>query len=111
MVYIFGLTEKERSKYKRLLWPLAKKYEEYLNFVTIDALEHSEMVLGMGLKEAIFPALAVQNPSLGQVFPFDQSREITLEDVEEFILNIVQGNVQPAVIGAEKVTNVKHSEL
>jgi protein disulfide-isomerase A1 len=109
LIYIFTLTESERSTYRASLKPLAKKYQEYLNFVTIDAVEYAYMAPMLGLEAGVFPALAVQNPMLGQVFPYDQHR-ITAEAVESFILDIVQSRVQPGTGGAERQGSA-HDEL
>jgi len=86
------------------------KYEEYISFVTIDATEYSHMATGLGLEDGVFPALALHNPPLGQVFPFDQRRVITQESVDNFVLDIVQGNIQPGASGAGK-ERVAHTDL
>ena len=94
--------------YSREFTQLAKKYREYLNFVTIDAVEYAYMAPALGLNVEVFPALAVQNPMMGQVFPFDQTRDITPEAAEGFILDIVQGRAQPSS-GATK--GIVHDDL
>jgi protein disulfide-isomerase A1 len=78
--------------------------------VTIDATEYYQMAAGLGLKDRIFPALAVQNPMLGQSFPFDQRGVITPEAVEGFVLDIVQGRVQPGS-RSEKDGGTAHTDL
>jgi protein disulfide-isomerase A1 len=95
LVYIFAETENERLGYKTEFIQLAKKYQEYLNFVIIDAIEYAYMAPALGLKAGSFPALAVHNPMMGQVFPFDQTRHITPVAAESFVLDIVQGRTQP----------------
>jgi len=85
------------------------KYKEFLSFVTVDAEEYSHMPQTLGLKPGKFPALAVYNPTLGQIFPYNQRREITRQAVEEFILDIVQGKEQPSVPGAGD-GEIKHTE-
>jgi protein disulfide-isomerase A1 len=102
------LTDRERSEYKGAFTDLAKKYKEYLNFVVIDAVEYADMAPGFGLEAGVFPALAVQNPILGQVFPYDQKRKITPAAAESFVLDIVQGRIQSA--GGGREGNV-HAEL
>lgn len=62
----------------------------------IDAVEYAYMAPALGLKAGVFPALAVQNPAMGQVFPFDQKKNITPEAAEGFVLDIVQGNTKPS---------------
>jgi protein disulfide-isomerase A1 len=88
--------------------PLAKKYQEYLSFVTIDAVEYASLAHALGLSPGAFPALVVQNPILGQVFLYDQTRAITTDSVEAFILDIVQGKIQPNGLKNEGTT---HTEL
>jgi protein disulfide-isomerase A1 len=95
LVYYFARTEDERNEYKALLKPLAKKYKEYLSFVTVDAVEYEHMIPALGLQDGSLPALAVFNPMYGQAFPYDQGRKIKPEAVESFVLDIVQGKVQP----------------
>ena len=94
-MYFFAKTEEKRSEFKSSLKALAKKYEEYLSFVTVDANEYAEMAPALGLRPDIFPALAVQNPSVGQVFPYEQGMKITEQVVETFVLDIVEGRIQP----------------
>jgi protein disulfide-isomerase A1 len=110
LVYIFALTESERSAYRASLKLMAKKYQEYLNFVTIYAVEYAHMAPALGLEAGVFPALAVQNPIYGQVFPYDQRRVITADAVESFIIDIVQGRVQPSANGAGR-EGAAHDEL
>lgn len=104
LVYIFALTESERSTFRAALSPVAKKYKEFLSFATIDALEYGHMAQTLGLESGVFPALALKNPSFGQVFPYAQRRSITAEAVESFILDIAQGRAEP-------IAGTMHDEL
>ena len=100
LLYLFASTSSERSHYQEILKPLAKKYKDYINFVTIDALEYAHMAPGLGLKEGAVPALALLNPMFGQVFPFQAEqggKKIDLEVLEEWMLDIVGGKVKPWV--------------
>jgi protein disulfide-isomerase A1 len=94
LVYYFAHTEKDRSKYRESLKPLAKKFKEYLNFVIVDAMEYGHMLPALGLQDVGSPALAVFNPMYGQTFPHDQQKKITPETVEGLVMDIVQGKVQ-----------------
>jgi len=78
--------------------------------VTIDAVEYAHMAPALGLEAGVFPALAVQNPMYGQVFPYDQRRAITVEAVESFITGIAQGRVQPST-GRAGRERAEHDEL
>ena len=66
------------------------------------------MALALGLKAGIFPALALQNPMVGQVFPFDQRRPINAESVESFVMDIVQGRTPPSGNERKEMT---HTDL
>lgn len=95
LIYAFAITSSERLHYQSLLKSLAKKYKEYINFVTVDAVEYAHMAPGLGLEEGRFPALVLQNPMFGQVFPFDAGSGISEEAVEGWVLDIVAGKVAP----------------
>jgi len=73
--------------------PLAKKYEEYLHFVTTDADEYADAAEMMGLKRGS-RGLSVQNPNNGDVFPYTRRDKITAGSVEAFLGDIIQGKVQ-----------------
>lgn len=103
LIYTFYTSASERAHYQSLLKPLAKKYKEYINFVTIDAVEYAHMAPGLGLEPREFPALVLQNPMFGQVFPFESRRAMSVEEVERWVLNIVAGQVLPW--SREDVTN------
>lgn len=107
LVYYFAPTSQDRETYRESLKPLAKKFKEYLNFVTVDAVEYGHMLPALGIQDTGSPALAVFNPMYGQAFPYDQ-KKITPETVESFVMDIVQGKVQPLGAGGEEL---KHTEL
>jgi protein disulfide-isomerase A1 len=107
LVYYFAPTSQDRETYRESLKPLAKKFKEYLNFVTVDAVEYGHMLPALGIQDTGSPALAVFNPMYGQAFPYDQ-KKITPETVESFVMDIVQGKVQPLGAGGEEL---RHTEL
>lgn len=80
--------------------------------MTIDAVEYEAMARALGVKTGKLASLAVQNPLLGQVFlyPDNQRRQITPDIVEAFVMDIVDGKVQPN--GDGEASDVpKHQEL
>lgn len=107
LVYYFARTSKDRETYRESLKPLAKKFKEYLNFVTVDAVEYGHMLPALGIQDTGSPALAVFNPMYGQAFPYNQ-KKITPETVDSFVMDIVQGKVQPLGAGGKEV---RHTEL
>jgi protein disulfide-isomerase A1 len=110
LVYYFAHKPQDLDNYRETLKPLAKKFKEYLNFVTVDAAEYGHMLPALGLQDTGAPALAVFNPMYGQVFPHDQKKKITPGVVEGFVMDIVQGKVQPLGAGGGG-ENKKHTEL
>jgi len=110
LVYYVAHKPQDLDNYREDLKPLAKKFKEYLNFVTVDAVEYGHMLPALGLQDTGSPALAVFNPMYGQAFPHDQKKKITSEVVESFVMDIVQGKVQPLGAGGAG-ENTKHTEL
>jgi protein disulfide-isomerase A1 len=110
LVYYFAHKPQDLDIYRENLKPLAKKFKEYLNFVTVNALEYGHMLPALGLQDTGSPALAVFNPMYGQAFPLDQKKKITPDVVESFVMDIVQGKVQPLGSGGAG-ENTKHTEL
>lgn len=76
--------------------------------MTVDAVEYGHMLPALGLQDTGSPALAVFNPMYGQAFPYDHKKNISPETVESFVMDIVQGKVQPLGAAEEEI---KHSEL
>jgi protein disulfide-isomerase A1 len=111
LVYYLAETPEERESYVNLIRPLAKKYKEFLSFVTVDANEYESMAVALGLQHRSLPALSVQNPSRGQVFPFVEG-DITPEAIDLFVQNIAAGNVQPWVsLPTPERAGYSHDEL
>ena len=99
LVYIFVTTDEQRMLFRRALYPLAKKYSEYLAFLTIDAEEYGHMAGSLGIQKGIFPALTVYSSWKDQVFPFpgevlDVSDAQVIQKVADFVLEILQGKVE-----------------
>ncbi|KAK9773445.1 putative Thioredoxin-like domain-containing protein [Seiridium cardinale] len=94
LVYYLANTRKERDEYVDVVRPLAKKYREFISFVTVDAIEYGAMTSVLGLRGDSFPALAIENPGRGQIFPFT-NQDIVPDAIEQFILDIAGGKVQP----------------
>lgn len=71
------------------------------------------MLPALGHLKGSLPAVSVFNPMYGQVFPFGKGKKITAESVEGFVMDIVQGKVQPWTPGSrqqEKV-GIVHDEM
>lgn len=87
--------DRDRDAYVQEMRPLAKKYNEYLVFTTVDANEYPEMERSVGLTAGAAKALSVQKPNNGDVFPYQGKAEISMAVVEQFLLDIIGGRVTP----------------
>jgi protein disulfide-isomerase A1 len=85
--------EAERDEYVAEMKPLARKYEEYLHFVTTDTGEYPDAAGMMGLKQGS-RGLSVQNPNNGDVYPYTRKERLSVGTVETFLVDIIQGKVQ-----------------
>lgn len=92
-MYFFTSDHKRRDEYSSDLRQLARNFQEYLIFVTVDSKEYPDMLVGLGLPRDVSEALALQNPQTGQVFPYIGKADA--KSVETFIVDISEGNVQP----------------
>lgn len=95
-MYFFSPFEQDRTVYTDSVRPLARKYGEFLTFVTVDSASYPEMVAGLGLSGGTAgTGLSVQNPRMGQVFPFPATKPVASDVVEKFIVAISEGKVTP----------------
>ncbi|KAK0654780.1 hypothetical protein B0T16DRAFT_486516 [Cercophora newfieldiana] len=94
LLHFFFSSKSERDKCRAAFKPLAKKYAEFLVFVLNDVNEYPEMLGILGLKDGSETGLSLQNPNTGDVFPFRGSRKITPQVVEQFLNDVIDGNVK-----------------
>ncbi|KAG4220195.1 hypothetical protein PC116_g31326 [Phytophthora cactorum] len=94
IVFFFSPSSAEREAYVKSMLSVAKMYKEYLSFVTVDANEYGDLAAPLGLAPGVFPALSVQNPMFGKVFPYPRGRDITPEAIGAFLMDISQGKVK-----------------
>ncbi|XXG96354.1 hypothetical protein Hte_002636 [Hypoxylon texense] len=114
LVFYFAPSSADRDAYVDAMRSVAKMYKEYLEFVTVDTDEYGDLAAPLGLAPGKFPALSVQNPMYGQVFPYPRSKKITAELVGGFLMDIVQGKVQPwdgTTVSADDESGSTHDEL
>jgi protein disulfide-isomerase A1 len=107
LAYIFYTTSTDRTILRKELIPVAKRYRGYVQFVTIDALEYGHMASALNLKGSKFPAFVVHSMFNDQVFVYDQTRQITGKEVDEFVLGILQGKISAS---SERGTKNDHRD-
>ena len=109
LAYIFVSNDAQRTSLRRKLYPIAKTYKDYVNFVTIDSEDYGHMAAGLGLSENHYPAFTVYSAWKDQVFPLPQTQTVAVETVEAFLLEILQGQREPW--NPEKPRGGRHDEL
>ncbi|KAK3360624.1 thioredoxin-like domain-containing protein, partial [Lasiosphaeria hispida] len=92
--YFFG-SEEEKEEYRTEMRSLAKKYAEFLHFTLTDVHKYPEMLRVLGLKAGSKTGLSLQNPNTGDVFPYLRRRKMTAELVEQFLIDVISGKVEP----------------
>lgn len=111
IVQYFTSSDEDRESYVSAVRTLAKKYKEYLVFVTTDTNEYPQMLSMTGHKPTSNNVLSVVNPINGGVFPY-RGNEITAETVEGFLMDISSGKVKPWNGVPEHADDrIKHEEL
>ncbi|KAF2839528.1 hypothetical protein M501DRAFT_1056886 [Patellaria atrata CBS 101060] len=111
LAYIFYDNDSDRTTLSRELQLLARKYSDYINFVTIDADEYGHMAGSLGLRSGTFPALTFYSAWKDQVFPYPEIQDITTILVEIFMLDIFQGKVKPIEKESPGSDSMGHDEL
>jgi protein disulfide-isomerase A1 len=109
IVVYFTDSEVDREEYVKATRALAKKYREYLAFVTVDTDEYPDMVAAMGHAPGATGVLALQNPHNWQVFPL--AGDVDPASIEAFIVEISQGQVQPWDGQAPVVAKARKKEM
>ncbi|RUP52280.1 disulfide isomerase [Jimgerdemannia flammicorona] len=96
LAYLFVDDEEERDRLVEELKPIAREYKERIYFVYINASVYGEYALTLNLM-AEWPAFGIQQPENGAKFPYDQSKNITVEGVKEFVAMYMAGEIAPSV--------------
>lgn len=97
LAYIFAETAEEREKFAEQFRPIAEQHRGKINIATIDAKAFGAHAGNLNLDTASFPAFAIQNPEKNTKFPWDQTKDITVKEIGEFIQDVLDGKVDPSI--------------
>jgi len=97
LAYIFAETEEERKELSDAIKSLAEAHRGVINFATIDAKAFGAHAGNLNLKTDKFPSFAIQETTKNQKYPFDQEKEITLENIKAFVDDFVAGKIEPSI--------------
>ncbi|KAI0123873.1 thioredoxin-like domain-containing protein [Xylariales sp. AK1849] len=93
-VYVFALTEAERTELRLTLRKMARSYYESLTMVTVDPYEFPELPAKLGLEPGVFPAGAVHQLSNDRIYPYPKGQPITPSALQQWGLDVWQGRVK-----------------
>ncbi|KAH7320072.1 ER-resident thioredoxin [Stachybotrys elegans] len=97
-VYYFSDDEADRQAYTNMVRPVAKAFSEYLLFATVDIDEYPLMAPTLGMQGR---GLCLQNLHNGQIFHFPAGSALSAQAVQNFIVAVSEGKVQPWTGAAE----------
>lgn len=109
IVHYITASDEDRESYISAIRSLAKRYKEYLLFVTTDASEYPEILAMTGHAPGSNNVLSVINPTNGGIFPF-RGKDITLDTIDGFLKDVSSGKVKPWD-GTFADEGIKHEEL
>lgn len=96
LAYLFiDPSSEEKDAQLALLRPVAEKYKPKINFVWIDAVKYGDHAKALNLNDPKWPAFVIQNLEKQLKFPYDQTKEITTEGLQELVEGYVAGTLQP----------------
>ncbi|KAI9139669.1 protein disulfide isomerase [Paraphysoderma sedebokerense] len=96
LAFFFWDSEKVRNEIGPRVEAVAKEFKGKVNFVYIDANELGAHAENLNLKSQ-WPAFAISEIHEGLKFPFDQSKEITTENIREFVQSYIDGKIEPSL--------------
>ncbi|RAK75111.1 protein disulfide isomerase PDI1 [Aspergillus fijiensis CBS 313.89] len=97
LAYIFAETKEEREQLTEDFKPIAEKHRGSINIATIDAKMFGAHAGNLNLDPQNFPAFAIQDPAKNAKYPYDQSKELKVEDLEIFIQDVLHGKIEPSI--------------
>ncbi|PCH41025.1 protein disulfide isomerase [Wolfiporia cocos MD-104 SS10] len=96
LAYLFvDPTDARREEYLSALQPVASKWKHNLNFVWIDAIRFGDHAKALNLNEPKWPSFVIQDIRKQLKYPYDQSQEVTAEEVDKMVAQYVDGKLQP----------------
>ena len=75
--------------------PIAAKYKSKVNFVWIDAIKFGDHAKALNLQESTWPAFVIQDMEKQLKYPFDQTKEVTVDGVSDWISQYLDGTLVP----------------
>ncbi|CAG8809849.1 10021_t:CDS:1, partial [Racocetra fulgida] len=83
IAFLFYENDEQRASLGKAVEPVAKNFKGKVNFVYIDAGKFGKHADNINLKQK-WPAFGIQHPVDETKYPFNQSEEITPENIQSF---------------------------
>jgi protein disulfide-isomerase A1 len=96
IAYFFYGTPEQRKELGPSFEKVAKQYQSKILFVYLDASLYGGHAENLALKQE-WPAFGIQNIETAAKYPFDQTKDITLEAIEEFVKSFHEGKIEPTL--------------
>ncbi|CAG8824714.1 5296_t:CDS:2, partial [Cetraspora pellucida] len=96
IAFLFYENDEQRASLGKAIEPVAKNFKGQVNFVYIHAGKFGQHAENINLKQK-WPAFGIQNPVEESKYPFNQSEEITTENIQTFVSKFVKGEIPPSV--------------
>lgn len=98
LAYLFlDPTSEDKDKHIAAIKPIAQKFKSKVNFVWIDGIKFGDHGKALNLMESKWPAFIVQNLEKQLKYPFDQSKEVTPEAVDNWVSDYLADKLEPTL--------------
>ncbi|GMM34913.1 protein disulfide isomerase [Saccharomycopsis crataegensis] len=100
LAYLFYSTPEEQKEWTSKMTKLAKEYRGKVNFVGLDASRFGKHAENLN-QEEVFPLFAIHDLTDNKKFGLDQTKDLTLENIEELLKDFEAGNATPKIKSEE----------
>ncbi|CAG8553453.1 4442_t:CDS:2 [Paraglomus brasilianum] len=96
IAFLFYEGEEQKEKLYEQAEQVAKEFKGKISFVFINATAYGGHADNLNLKQT-WPAFGISEPENGNKFPYDQSKEITTDGLNEFCTAYINGEIKPNI--------------
>jgi len=96
--FFFVETQEHRDTYGHIIRELAKETRNKLNFVYIDWTKYGDQAKKLALSGTKVPALAIEDTKQQLHYAFDESKDLTLENLRSWVNQFLAGELEPTLI-------------
>lgn len=109
LAYLFYTSPEEREEWAKKLVPFAKEYRGKVNFVGLDAVRFGKHAENLNQEEK-FPLFALHDLEENKKYGLDQSKDLSLKDIEELLQKYSKGEAK-AIIKSEEIPETQENAV